>query len=83
MANPPDGTRRTDIAKATLVCGADSDYPPKGSRCNNWTSVPLLEGVGNDMTFDAPGWSVVFDDDEPTVRCPRHTDAPNCTRSTP
>lgn len=80
---PFDTTARTDVAEARLVCGAQSSYGPEGARCNNHTTVPLLEGVGNDMTFDAPGWSVVFDDDEPTVRCPRHTDAPNCTRSTP
>lgn len=80
---PFDTTARTDVAEARLVCGAQSSYGPEGARCNNHTTVPLCEGVGNDMTFDAPGWSVVFDDDEPTVRCPRHTDAPNCTRSTP
>lgn len=76
---PFDTTARTDVADARLVCGAQSSYGPEGARCNNHTTVPLRVGAGNDMTFDAPGWSVMFDgpgSDQPIIRCPRHAQTP-------
>ncbi len=57
-----------------LQCGAPSDDQP-WALCNNHTFRPLRLGSGNDLTFDGEGWSVMFDGDQPIVRCPRHADS--------
>ena len=66
----------TGVAKAFLQCGAPSSHGPSWALCNNHITVPLRLGSGNDVTFDAEGWSVMFDDDDQAiVRCPGHNKA--------
>ncbi len=60
------------IARAYLQCGAPSSIGPSWALCNNNTTVPLRLGPGNDFVIDEDGWSVMFDGDQPIVRCPAH-----------
>jgi hypothetical protein len=71
-----------DIARAYLQCGAPTEIGPEWALCNNHTTVALRLGSGNDLTFDADGWSVMFDgpdSDQPIVRCPSHNDQSGLT----
>lgn len=66
-------TDHSEVAYAYLRCNAESDYGPPGALCNNNTTASLVLGSGNDVTFDAGGWTLMFDNSgQPIVRCPTH-----------
>jgi hypothetical protein len=72
LSAPAKGETMGDIARAYLQCGAPSEVGPSYALCNNHITVPLLLRSGNDVDFDAEGWSVMFDGDRAIVRCPSH-----------